>query len=190
MTTVQPALQALTVSELKRCADKLRAAGRFSVDPLRVRVRYDLRGKSRAGVALPQLSTIRLSPDYFAALGEKYRATVAHEYAHLVVRAEEHAYAYRRSASHGHRWQACMRALGYEPVRALDDEERELAKSVKPARHAARFLYACSGGHEHPLGLQRHRRMLNGGSYLCCEAGCRYKATPDRRLKFVKEVSA
>jgi predicted SprT family Zn-dependent metalloprotease len=185
---VNLALEQFAQDVMTRCADARIAKGLYYVDPAKIAVRCDLRGKSRAGLAHPGEMWIRLSPAYFAAIGEGYANTVAHEYAHIVERLEARERGIRRSPAHGLRWRAVMRSMGYDPSRCLTDAERALSASVQYARKVPRFAYRCAAGHEHVFGKVRHARALRGSTWLCATAGCKYRATPDRRLAFTGEV--
>lgn len=184
------ALERMAREEIERCAAVLRhCMSAYAVEPHTVRVLCDLRGRSRAGIAYPHLSTIRLSPSYAVALGEAYRATIAHEYAHLAVRRGEEVQGLQRSRPHGTRWQIVMRVLGHTPDRSVTSDEAAKCEAVPWARRASKYLYRCAAGHEHKVGVQRHRNMRRGSNYLCCARECRALPIPQRRLSFVEEVS-
>jgi predicted SprT family Zn-dependent metalloprotease len=177
--------------EISRCAEKLRAIpGRVVVEPEQVTIDCTLRGKSRAGLAYPALKLVKLNPGYFKALGEGYRATIAHEYAHLVKHLEEVTGNWKRGPAHGLRWQRVMRALGYPPERTLTAEERNLAEGiVQYARKVRRFRYeGVNCGHAFTFGIVRHTRAERGARFLCATGACKYKPRDQRGLAFDKEI--
>lgn len=176
-------LEELAADELARCNRVLRGAGMHAIDPRGVLVAYDLRGRSRAGLAQPSTGVIRLNRGYYEALGETYRSTIAHEYAHLVVRSEERVRGWSRSASHGTRWRNVMRVLGYKPTRTLTEDEVARSASVKPARVTQKFPYVCPRGHTFNLGIVRHRNIQSGVKYFCRNGAC---GMLDKRLCVLK----
>ena len=71
-----PTLEQFAHAVMERCYTMRCAKALYAVRPDEITVRCDLRGKSRAGIAHAGEMWIRLSPAYYAALGEKYAATI------------------------------------------------------------------------------------------------------------------
>jgi SprT protein len=123
-------------------------------------IRFDLRGRSAGMVrfAPGRPPEIRYNPQLLAENEEQFLArTVPHEVAHLVVRELFGAAA----RPHGQEWRAVMGLFGADPSRCHDYDV-----SRSQTRRLPRFVYHC-GCRRHELTSIRHRRVLNGQSYLC-----------------------
>ena len=177
-------------AEMHRCYVRLCEVGQHAPSPLHVTIRCDLKGRSRVGVAYPHKSLIRLSPSYYEALGPRYAQTVAHEYAHLVVRYQEEKFGLMPSRAHGQRWQRIMRCLGYAPERTLGADRAALCEAVKPARVARKYVYeGVNCGHEFLFSGLRHRRAERGRTiYFCAKPQCAHRPRDERGLAFTGEV--
>ena len=178
------ALKALAADEIARCQRILRERGAYSVAA--VEVRCDLRGRTRRGMAYWRQNLIRLNPAYFAAVGDAYRQTIAHEYAHLVQRNAEASKGVRHERPHGLFWQSLMRLFGYSTERSSAYGRCEVA----PARRVRKYRYTgVNCGHVFIFGPKRHANAQRGVMYLCATATCKYRPKDERGLAFDKEVS-
>jgi predicted SprT family Zn-dependent metalloprotease len=179
----------LAADEIARCERILRDQGKlYAIETQAVAIECSLRGRSRRGVAYCVERRIKLNPDYFAAVGEKYRQTIAHEYAHLVVYEMTLQYKLTRVRSHGRQWQYLMRLFGYSTDRVSD--YGEAADYVAPARKTRRYQYSgVNCGHVHILSARKHASAQRGQRFLCAAAGCLYKARDQRGVAFDKEVA-
>lgn len=157
------ALEAMARAELDRCAEVLREAGLLIVPPSAVTIRCDIRGKVR-GWALLRQRVIRLNPAYYEQVGERYRQTVAHEYAHLIVDLLETATKCRQERSHGPRWQRVMRLLGYDTARSS-----AYGCVVPKARRTRKYFYRCVNDSAHVFRATsgQHKRLQAGSPGYC-----------------------
>jgi predicted SprT family Zn-dependent metalloprotease len=148
----------------------LRAAGAAALAG-RVRVEWDARLRTTAGLAFPGRSLVRLNPRLREFGDDEIRRTLSHELAHLL--AHERA-GRRRIAPHGAEWRRACGDLG------LPDEKRThnlpLPRRVMARRHHYRCP-ACG------LTLARVQPLKRGSScLLCCRAHNRGRY--DARFRF------
>ncbi len=148
----------------------LRAAGAMTLAE-RVRVEWDLRLRTTAGLAFPGRSLVRLNPRLRDFGDTEIQRTLRHELAHLL--AHERA-GRRRIAPHGAEWRRACGDLG------LPDEKRThdlpLPRRVMVRRHHYRCP-ACD------VALARVHPLKRGSACLrCCRAHNRGRY--DSRFRF------
>jgi predicted SprT family Zn-dependent metalloprotease len=164
------ALEAMARAEVVRCAALVKLqvdrAGRALayVDPADVQITATLRGRTYRGMAYLHTRRINLNPGYFEAVGEAYRQTVAHEYAHLCVYAWETAGRARAERSHGPRWQSLMRLFGYATTRTS-----AYGCVVPKARRTRKYFYRCVNDSAHVFRATsgQHKRLQAGSPGYC-----------------------
>jgi predicted SprT family Zn-dependent metalloprotease len=148
----------------------LRAAGAMALAE-RVRVEWDPRLRTTAGLAFPGRSLVRLNPRLRAFGEEEIRRTLRHELAHLL--AHERA-GRRRIAPHGPEWRRACADLG------LPDEKRTHDLPLPRRTLARRHHYRCPACSETIARVQPLRR---GSACLrCCRAHNRGRY--DTRFRF------
>ena len=148
----------------------LRAAGATALAE-RVRVEWDSRLRTTAGLAFPGRSLVRLNPRLREFGGAEIQRTLRHELAHLL--AHERA-GRRRIAPHGAEWRRACSDLG------LTDEKRThdlpLPRRVMARRHHYRCP-ACG------VALARVHPLKRGSACLrCCRTHSRGRY--DARFRF------
>jgi len=148
----------------------LRAAGAMALAE-RVRVEWDSRLRTTAGLAFPGRSLVRLNPRLREFGDDEIQRTLRHELAHLL--AHERA-GRRRIAPHGAEWRRACADLG------LADEKRThnlpLPRRVMTRRHHYRCP-ACG------VAVARVQPMRRGSACLrCCRAHNRGRY--DERFRF------
>jgi SprT protein len=151
----------LKFTEIERC--RIIAQDRFGVMP-DVTIDWGIRGltaghcKYKAGGA----SEISLNADIALAEGEKFAATIAHEYAHAVDWALDFREGHRRKQEHhGYRWRRIMVAFGHPATRCHSYE------SAAPVRMVEKFRYRCACGPVQLVGPKVHRKLQLGATYIC-----------------------
>jgi predicted SprT family Zn-dependent metalloprotease len=152
----------------------LRAAGAAALAE-RVRVEWDSRLRTTAGLAFPGRSLVRLNPRLREFGDDEIRRTLRHELAHLL--AHERA-GRRRIAPHGAEWRRACADLG------LADEKRThnlpLPRRVMTRRHHYRCP-ACG------VTVARVQPLRRGSACLrCCRAYSRGRY--DERFRFERIV--
>ena len=148
----------------------LRSAGAIALAE-KLRVEWNSRMRSTAGLAFPSRSLVRLNPRLREFGEEEIQRTLRHELAHLL--AHERA-GRRRIAPHGAEWRRACRDLG------LTDEKRTHDLPLPRRVIARRHHYRCPACGTTVARVQPLRR---GSACLrCCRAnsGGRY----DARFRF------
>jgi predicted SprT family Zn-dependent metalloprotease len=109
---------------------------------------------------------MRLNPSYFEAVGDAYRQTVAHEFAHLVAFALG---VYRKGERpHGRTWSALMVAFGFTPERS-SSYDYDAVRTIAKARRTFRYVYqGVNCGHEYRVSGRMHKRLQSGASTAFC----------------------
>ena len=148
----------------------LRMAGAMALAD-RVRVEWDARLRTTAGLAFPGRSLVRLNPRLRAFGEEEIRRTLRHELAHLL--AHERA-GRRKIAPHGAEWRRACGDLGLPGEKRTHD--LPLPRRVIARRHHYRCP-ACG------VALARVRPLKRGSACLrCCRAHSR--GCYDARFRF------
>ena len=136
----------------------LRAAGAAALAG-RVRVEWNARMRSTAGLAFPGRSLVRLNPRLRAFGDAEIQRTLRHELAHLL--AHERA-GRRRIAPHGAEWKRACRDLG------LTDEKRTHDLPLPRREIARRHHYRCPAC---GVTVARVQPLRRGSACLqCCRA--------------------
>ena len=148
--------------EIERC--KVIAQDRFGVSP-EVTVDWSQRGLAagRCKYLAGGKAHIRLNAQVAAAEGDKFVATIAHEYAHAVawmLHWKRHGDT-RLKDHHGWIWQQVMNAFGYPAERCHSYE------SAQPTRVVEKFRYRCGCGPVKLVGPKIHKKIQNGSVYFC-----------------------
>lgn len=139
-------------------------ANHFGIPVPTITIVWDLKGRSRAGVAMGR--TIRLNPHYAAAQPGRYLETVIHELCHVVTTVRRGgAPRQGRWSSHGSEWARAMRVMGLRPERCMTDTEA--IAQVQPARITRKIRTSCGCAEGHEITPQRRALMLKGRRYLC-----------------------
>ena len=152
----------MKLTEIERC--RKIAEQRFGVNPHIAAIKWDLRGLT-AGYCkyLPGgNSEIRLNAKIAEAEGDGFTSTIAHEFAHAVVWAIQHANGARRvSDHHGPLWQQVMHAFGLPAQRCHSYE------SAEAVRYVEKFRYRCACGPVQLVGPKIHKKIQLGARYTC-----------------------
>ena len=138
-----------------------------------VRVRWNSRMRSTAGMAYPGKSLIKLNPRLHEFGFEEIERTLKHELAHLLA---QHRAGRRRISPHGREWQKACADLG------LDDERRCHDLPLPRRTVAKRHHYRCPAC---GMDLHRVRPMRRPSACLpCCRKhnGGRY----DEQFRFIR----
>jgi SprT protein len=160
-----PALTAL-------CAEMLRHCGYADLAG-KVRVRWNSRMRSTAGVAFPTRALITLNPKLQAFGFGEVEQTLKHELAHLLA---HHRSGRRRISPHGPEWRKACADLG------LIGEKRCHDLPLPRRQISRRHLYRCPAC---GISVHRVRPMRRASACLqCCRrhSGGKY----DERFRFVK----
>lgn len=130
-----------------------------------IRIRWNSRMRTTAGVACYGRSLIILNPKLARFGTGEIDKTLRHELAHLLAKFRAGR---RRIAPHGPEWRAACRDLG------LPDEKRCHDLPLPRARRAARHLYRCPHCREEIARVRPFRRRV--ACLACCRAhnGGRY----------------
>lgn len=137
----------------------------------RVRVEWDARLRTTAGLAFPGRSLVRLNPRLRAFGEEEVRRTLRHELAHLL--AHERA-GRRKIAPHGAEWRTACGDLG------LPGEKRTHDLPLPRRVIARRYHYRCPAC---GAALARVHPLKRGSACLrCCRAHSRGRY--DARFRF------
>ena len=148
----------------------LRAVGATALAE-RVRVEWNSRMRTTAGLAFPGRSLVRLNPKLREFGDAEIRRTLLHELAHLL--AHERA-GRRRIAPHGAEWRRACCDLG------LPDEKRTHDLPLPRRKVARRHHYRCPAC---GTGIARVRPLRRGSACLsCCRAHNRGRY--DARFRF------
>jgi predicted SprT family Zn-dependent metalloprotease len=173
----RPDLKAVSVpgdSLLDTARALLRAAGTPALAD-RVRVEWNNRMRSTAGVAFPLRALIRLNPRLHEFGAEEIDRTLRHELAHLL--AQERA-GRRRIAPHGKEWRRACVDLG------LRDEKRTHDLPLPRRKIAPRHHYRCPAC---GATIARVKPLSRGSAcILCCRAHNRGRY--DARFRFERIV--
>lgn len=154
----------------------LRAAGAHAL-AARVRVEWNARMRSTAGLAFPGRALVRLNPRLREFGSGEIQRTLRHELAHLL--AHERA-GRRRIAPHGAEWRRACRDLG------IGDEKRTHDLPLPRRTAAHRHHYRCPSCE---IILARVRPLRRGTAcLLCCRAHAR--GHYDSRFRFEKIAAA
>jgi predicted SprT family Zn-dependent metalloprotease len=152
----------------------LRSAGALTLAE-RLRVEWNARMRSTAGLAFPGRSLVRLNPRLREFGDEEIQRTLRHELAHLL--AHDRA-GRRRIAPHGAEWRRACRDLG------LPDEKRTHDLPLPRREVARRHHYRCPACGSTIARVQPLRR---GSACLrCCRAHSRGRY--DARFRFERIV--
>jgi predicted SprT family Zn-dependent metalloprotease len=152
----------------------LRAAGAEAL-AARVRVEWDARLRTTAGLAFPGRSLVRLNPRLREFGDAEIQRTLRHELAHLL--AHERA-GRRRIAPHGAEWRRACCDLG------LRDEKRTHDLPLPRRVMARRHHYRCAGC---GVTIARVQPLRRGSACLrCCRAHNRGRY--DARFRFERVV--
>jgi predicted SprT family Zn-dependent metalloprotease len=138
-----------------------------------VRVVWNSRMRSTAGMAYPRRSLITLNPRLREFGGEEIDRTLRHELAHLLA---HHRAGRRRIAPHGPEWRRACRDLG------LADEKRCHDLPLPRRQMTARHFYRCPSC---ATVLHRVRPLRRKSACLAC---CRRhnRGSYDERFRFQK----
>ncbi len=154
----------------------LRAAGAPALAE-RVRVEWDARLRSTAGLAFPGRSLVRLNPRLRAFGDAEIQRTLRHELAHLL--AHDRA-GRRRIAPHGAEWKRACGDLG------LRDEKRTHDLPLPRRVIARRHHYRCPAC---AATISRVHPLKRGSACLrCCRAHSRGRY--DARFRFERAAPA
>jgi SprT protein len=154
------------------CAEWLRKLGYENL-ATQVRVRWNSRMQSTAGLAYPSKALIKLNPRLQPFGSEEVEQTLKHELAHLLA---HHRAGRRRISPHGPEWRKACADLG------LSDERRCHTLALPRREVAKRHLYLCPAC---GMAVHRVRPIRRPSACLpCCRKhnGGRY----DERFRFVK----
>lgn len=140
-----------------------RASDIYGHDFEMIPVAFDLKGRAAGMYRVRQRpGTIRYNPYLFAKyFADNLVSTVCHEVAHYVT---DMLYGLRNIRPHGAEWQAVMRALGVEPVRAAHYDLTGI-----PVRTQRRHSYYC-GCTSHQLTSRRHNQLRRGAARCFCRS--------------------
>lgn len=154
-----------------QCAEMLRGLGCAEL-AAQVRVRWNSRMRSTAGMAYPGKALIKLNPRLRAFDGE-VEQTLKHELAHLLA---HHRAGRRRISPHGPEWRKACADLG------LNDEKRCHDLPLPRRQIARRHHYQCPAC---GMDVHRVRPMRRPSACLPC---CRKhnRGQYDERFRFVK----
>jgi predicted SprT family Zn-dependent metalloprotease len=155
-----------------RCAAWLAPLGCTDL-ATKVRVRWNSRMRSTAGMAYPGKALITLNPRLREFGDEEIERTLRHELAHLLA---HHRAGRRRIAPHGTEWRRACTDLG------LADEKRCHTLPLPRRSLVRRHTYRC---HSCGTEIRRMRPFRRATACLkCCRqhSGGRY----DERFRFVK----
>jgi predicted SprT family Zn-dependent metalloprotease len=156
---------------LPRAKALLEAAGAAQL-AARVRIEWNARMRSTAGVAFPSRALVRLNPRLREFGGAEIDRTLRHELAHLL--AHERA-GRRRIAPHGKEWRRACSDLG------LPDERRTHELPLPQRTMTRRFHYRCPAC---GIRLARVKPLRRGSACLdCCRAHNRGRY--DARFRFL-----
>jgi predicted SprT family Zn-dependent metalloprotease len=138
-----------------------------------VRVVWNSRMRSTAGLAYPRRGLVHLNPRLREFGGEEVDRTLRHELAHLLA---HHRAGRRRIAPHGPEWARACRDLG------LVDEKRCHNLPLPRRQMTARHFYRCPNC---ALELKRVRPLRRKSACLVC---CRRHSggSYDERFRFKK----
>lgn len=155
-----------------RCVDLLAPLGCADL-ARRVRVYWNPRMRSTAGMAYPKQAFIKLNPRLREIGDDEVDRTLRHELAHLLA---HHRAGRRRIAPHGKEWRRACADLG------LADESRCHTLPLPRRTIARRHVYRCPGCHAEVRRVRPFRRAT--ACLACCRAhnGGHY----DDRFRFVK----
>jgi SprT protein len=125
----------------------------------RVRVRWNPRMRTTAGLASYQHSLVTLNPKLAQFGDEEIEKTVRHELAHLLA---HHRAGRRRIAPHGSEWKKACADLG------LPDEKRCHDLPLPRRKVRARHLYRCPACKQDIRRVRPFRRRV--ACLACCKA--------------------
>ena len=126
----------------------------LSPDPV---VSFDLRGRSRGGLAHADRK-VTFNLDWYAADPAYYLGrTIAHEIAHIV------AYATKRGRGHNAGWRRIDRSLGGDGTRCNNNPA---IRTVAKARRTVEYLYRGERGTQIWVGPVHHNRLQKAGQYI------------------------
>jgi SprT protein len=155
-----------------QCAEWLRKLGHEDL-AAQVRVRWNSRMQSTAGLAYPSKALIKLNPRLQPFGFAEVEQTLKHELAHLLA---HHRSGRHRISPHGPEWRKACADLG------LTDEKRCHTLPLPRREMAKRHLYRCPAC---GMAVHRVRPIRRPSACLpCCRKhnGGRY----DERFRFVK----
>ena len=142
----------------------------------RVRVEWNARMRSTAGVAFPSRSVVRLNPRLREFGDNEIDRTLRHELAHLL--AHERA-GRRRIAPHGQEWRRACLDLG------LRDEKRTHDLPLPRRKMSPRHHYRCPAC---GTTIDRVKPLARGSACIrCCRAHNRGRY--DARFRFERIIS-
>lgn len=167
-------------AEITAAIDKL--ARHYGVQITSPAIYWDLKGKSRLGVASGLGLYIKLNPQYASLLGrEEFRKTALHEACHIVTtqrrKLSPGADRTGRWSSHGAEWKAAMRFLGLPPDRCAAIPS-DIVQQVKPARRVVRFPVYCLCPTPHQVTRQMYDKINRGATCRCNT--CKVVVTPNK----------
>jgi predicted SprT family Zn-dependent metalloprotease len=142
----------------------MEASAREFVEPLapdlgtRLRVGWNSRMRTTAGVAIASRWEIWLNPALKGISAKEVERTLLHELAHLVA---SHRYPRRRLAPHGAEWRQACSDLG------IPDESRTHQLPFQGRRMKRRYSLSC------PACGQSHQRVRSPRARVACLDCCR-----------------
>lgn len=145
-------------------------------------VTWDLVGKSRAGEASGDATTIRLNRQYAVLMGRtEYTQTALHEAAHIVTSARRIAMKIPHQSdgqwsSHGYQWARAMEQLGLSPDRCVKTTA-EVSAAIRPARLVRKVHATCNCEMGHEVTVAVANKIGRGARYTC--RGCKTHITID-----------
>jgi SprT protein len=154
------------------CADLLRKLG-YDTLAAQVRVRWNSRMQSTAGLAYPAKALIKLNPRLQAFGFAEVEQTLKHELAHLLA---HHRAGRRRISPHGPEWRKACADLG------INEENRCHTLPLPRREIVRRHLYQCPAC---GMAVHRVRPIRRPSACLPC---CRKHNSGryDERFRFVK----
>lgn len=125
-------------------------------------IRFDLRGKSAAGMYLVKENVIRVHAVICAQNFEHYiKQTIGHEVAHLVVE-QMYKDVFPNIKPHGVEWQRAMKAFGLPADRCAKYD----ASEIKSARRTIKYQFSCNCK-VHEVGPKINTNIASGRTYSC-----------------------
>ena len=138
-----------------------RANAIFGIELPHIAVNFDLRGRS-AGQAIRRgyVYTVRFNRDMIMNDGWEHiiNETVPHELAHIICFVNPNL-----GRNHDAGWTRVCRLLGGSGERCH--------KEVVTYAKGKTYIYTTSTGHTVSMSAIRHRKVQNGGTYICRERG-------------------
>ena len=150
----------------------------YSMTFLFPRVSWDLRGRSRLGMAGGNGMYIKLNAQYASLLGrDEYLQTVLHEVCHVVTTQRRPGPRPKSGpwSSHGAEWKRSMKFLGLKPDRCAEVPSSVLTQ-FKPTRRAVRHPVYCTCPQPHMVTTQMLAKINSGASCRC--KACKVVVTP------------